>query len=220
LHIGGHNPQTEKFEGIHWHVSKDVEVRYLATDDKRTEIAKIRVKMPDGTETEYAKEGVDVPKEKEGEWRLMDCIDCHNRPTHVYDRPEERVDFGLLSKKINPDIEGIREDSLVVIKKEYSSREDAREKMAGDLLALQQKRNPDQAKKNEKDIEKAAAFLLEAYLGNVWPDTKVAWGTYKSHLGHQDADEGYGCWRCHDEEHVNKDGETISQDCSLCHDEP
>lgn len=220
LHIGGHNPETNVFEGIHWHVSHEVEVSYLAADEKRTQIAKVRVKRPDGTADEFIKGDIEVPATEEENWRVMDCIDCHNRPTHIYNMPEERVDFGLLSKKINPEIPGIREDSLKVITKEYASREEAKASMTNDLISLQKQRDAGMAETNKNDLLKAGDFLLEAYLGNVWPEMKVAWGTYRDHLGHQWADDGYGCWRCHDEEHVNSAGETISQDCSICHDEP
>jgi len=48
----------------------------------------------------------------------------------------------------------------------------------------------------------------------------IDWGTYKQHIGHQDADDGYGCFRCHDDEHQTKFGKTIPQDCDMCHDEP
>ncbi|MBU4294478.1 MAG: NapC/NirT family cytochrome c [Desulfobulbaceae bacterium] len=220
LHIGGQNPEKNVFEGIHWHVSQQVEVSYLAVDEKRTQIARVKVKRQDGTTDEFVKSDIEVPENEEQQWRVMDCIDCHNRPTHIYNMPEERVDFGLLSKKINPEIPGIREDSLQVITKEYASRAEAEESMISDLLFLQKERSAEQAAKYKEDIIKTGSFLLEAYLGNVWPDMDVKWGTYRDHLGHQYADEGYGCWRCHDEEHLNKSGETISQDCSLCHDEP
>jgi nitrate/TMAO reductase-like tetraheme cytochrome c subunit len=219
LHIGGHNPETNVFEGIHWHVSQEVEVSYLAADEKRTQIARVKVKRPDGTSDEFVKKDIEVA-ETGGQWRVMDCIDCHNRPTHIYDMPEERVDFGLLSKAINPDIPGIREDSLKVITKAYESRDQAKESIINDLLFLQKERSAEQAEKYKGDIIKAGSFLLESYLGNVWPEMKVEWGTYRDHLGHRWADDGYGCWRCHDEEHVNNSGETISQDCSICHDEP
>jgi len=220
LHIGGHNPETNAFEGIHWHVSQKVEVSYLAVDEKRTQIAKVKVKRPDGTSDEFVKGDMEVPENEEQHWRVMDCIDCHNRPTHIYNMPEERVDFGLLSKTINPEIPGIREDSLQVITKEYASRAEAEEAMISDLLFLQKERSAELAAKYKEDIIKAGSFLLEAYLGNVWPEMDVQWGTYRDHLGHQWAEEGYGCWRCHDEEHLNNSGETISQDCSICHDEP
>lgn len=220
LHIGGHNPESSDFEGIHWHVSNDVEVSYLAADAKRTEIAKVRVKRPDGSTDEFSYDGYDVPEGEEAQWRVMDCIDCHNRPTHIYEMPEERVDFGLLSKRINPDIPGIREDSLEVIAKDYATRDEAKDLMVGDLLALQQERDAETAARFEEDIREAGAYLLESYLNNVWPETNVGWGTYKSHLGHQWADDGFGCWRCHDDAHENAEGETISQDCTLCHDDP
>ncbi len=224
LHIGGRNPQTDAFEGIHWHVSKDVEIKYLAADDKRTQIARVKVTRPDGSESEYVKEDIEVHEVEDdghgGGWRVMDCIDCHNRPTHVYDMPEERVDFGLVSKRINPEIVGIREDSLAVLTKEYATREEAEETMVDLLVAMQTARDADQANTYKADIRAAGAYLLETYLGNVWPEMNVLWGTYQGHLGHQYADDGYGCWRCHDEEHVNEEGETITQDCALCHDEP
>ncbi|HEB49768.1 MAG TPA: cytochrome C [Desulfobulbus sp.] len=220
LHIGGHNPVTGSFEGIHWHVSKDVEVKYLAANEKRTSIARVKVRRPDGSEDEFVKSDVEVEEGYEPKWRIMDCIDCHNRPTHILDMPEDVVDFGLLSRKMNPEIKGIREDGLTVITMEYESQDDARKKLVNNLLELQKKRDPAQFAKYEEEIRKAGEYLLDKFLGNVWPRQKVLWGTYKVHLGHQFADEGYGCWRCHDDEHENSKGETISQDCSLCHDEP
>lgn len=220
LHIGGRNPRTGLFEGIHWHVSHNVEVSYIAADEKRTRIAKVKVKRPDGTVEEFSKKGLEAPAGKEGSWRVMDCIDCHNRPTHVYDLPEERVDFGLLSKRINPEIPGIREDSLIAITRRYNSQEEAKVEMVSHLLKLQALRGQDQAKKYEGDIRLAGEYLLDVWLANVWPEMEIQWGTYRSHLGHQYADEGYGCFRCHDEEHETKDGKTIPQDCSQCHDEP
>ncbi len=225
LHIGGRNPVTDAFEGIHWHVSQDVEVSYLAADQKRTEIGKVRVKRPDGSKDEFVKADIEVhePAEDDGHgggWRIMDCIDCHNRPTHVYDMPEERVDFGLLSKRINGEIPGIREDSLAVLTFGYTDRDEAQAQMIGKLLAMQKERDPEVAQKFEAEIRNTGEYLLETYLNNVWPRMDIHWGTYKSHLGHQYADDGYGCWRCHDEEHENENGDTITQDCALCHDEP
>jgi len=221
LHIGGHNPQTGDFEGIHWHVSKDVEVSYLAADKKRTQIARVRVKRPDGSEEEFVKDDIEVAEGEEGEWRTMDCIDCHNRPTHIYDMPDEVVDFGLLSKRINSEIEGIREDSLIALQREYPSRDEAEAKIGEHLIGLQKLRGEEQFEKYKEDIRKAGEYLVESYLNNIWPKMNVFWGTYSGHLGHKYYDEnGFGCWRCHDDEHVSESGSYIVQDCDLCHDEP
>jgi NapC/NirT cytochrome c family, N-terminal region len=220
LHVGGPNPETDAYEGIHWHVSKDVKVRYLAVDQKRTQIAKVKVTRFDGSEDEFVNNTLEVPKGVDANWRIMDCIDCHNRPTHKYDNPEERVDFGLRSKKISPDVPGIREDSLIVLTQKYSSRDEAKKLLVGDLLALQAARDAEGAKMHETAIRKAGDYLLETYLGNIWPLMNIGWGEYKEHLGHQFEEEGYGCFRCHNENLENTKGETISQDCALCHDEP
>jgi len=229
LHIGGRNPETGKFEGIHWHVSDNVKVEYLATDEKRTNIAKVRVTRPDGTHDEFVKSSIEMPEGEEGEWRTMDCIDCHNRPTHIYDLPSDVVDFGLLSKDINGDIPGIREDALTALTAEYATRDEAAEKIGPALRELQYQRNGEEIDKYRDDIEKAGLYLVDGYMANVWPETKVEWGTYQSHLGHRSEDyggylfaagESFGCFRCHDEEHENNSGKVISQDCSLCHDEP
>jgi hypothetical protein len=52
------------------------------------------------------------------------------------------------------------------------------------------------------------------YNRNVFPDMKVTWGTYPNNLGHMDF---VGCFRCHDDQHADKDGKTVPQDCSACH---
>ncbi len=219
LHLGGKNPKNDTFEGIHRHADKNLKIDYEVLDEKRTSIGQVKVTRANGETEIYA--GDKSAKDAHTEWRTMDCIDCHNRPTHQYDDLEQKVDFGLGSKKIDPTIAGIREDSLTVLKKEYSSREVAKKEIGEGLLSLMTKRHGAEfVKKNQKTLASSGAFLVEAYLGNIWPEMKITWGTYKSHLGHQNEGEGYGCFRCHDEEHKTKDGKTISQSCDLCHDEP
>jgi hypothetical protein len=222
LHIGGHNPITGDFEGIHWHVSANNKVSYLAVDEKRTQIARVRVTRPDGSEEEFVKDSIKIPEGAEPEWRTMDCIDCHNRPTHIYQMPDEVVDAGLLSEAINNKIPGIREDSLTALTKKYETRAEAAENMTDYLISLQTLRGgAEHVAKWGPDIRKAGAYLLKSWQGNVWPAMKVEWGTYLSHLGHQHyEDAGFGCWRCHDEEHVSAKGNVITQDCGTCHDEP
>ncbi len=221
LHIGGRNPITAAFEGIHWHVSNNVKVEYESLDDTRTAIGRIKVSKPSGITEEYFLEDSEDAAKKDIVWRTMDCIDCHNRPTHVYDALEPKVDFGLYSKKINPELPGIREDSLIVLQKEYPSRQEAQEKLVETLLALQAERNGSAfVEENQQSLISSGAYLLEAYMGNVWPKMKVTWGTYKGHNGHMYEDEGYGCFRCHDDEHQTSFGKTISQSCDLCHDYP
>jgi hypothetical protein len=43
---------------------------------------------------------------------------------------------------------------------------------------------------------------------------KVTWGVYADNLGHTTST---GCFRCHDDSHIAKNGKTISADCEYCH---
>ena len=43
---------------------------------------------------------------------------------------------------------------------------------------------------------------------------KVRWDKYPNHIGHL---EFNGCFRCHNNTHLSKTGDNISQDCNLCH---
>ena len=219
LHLGGRDPISNSMKGIHWHAGRGIRIDYQPLNDKRTKIGAVKLTRADGT----IKVFTNGAKEKSGSlpWRQMDCTDCHNRPTHIFDDLVAKVDAGLAGKKIHGEIPGIRQNSLTVLQKPYVSREEAAKSIIPDLKALQEKRNgADFVTKNDKAITESGEFLKEAYLGNIWPAMKITWGTYKSQIGHQHADAGYGCFRCHDEEHATESGETISQDCGSCHKEP
>ncbi len=64
------------------------------------------------------------------------------------------------------------------------------------------------------DLARSVAAAEQLYRVNVFPEMKVSWGTYKSHLGHSDLP---GCARCHDDEHKSREGRLVRQDCELCH---
>jgi hypothetical protein len=82
-------------------------------------------------------------------------------------------------------------------------------------------RSEKQAEEHADDLRIAGEYLVESYQNNIWPKMNVVWGTYSGHLGHKYYDEnGFGCFRCHDEEHTSEAGNYITMDCDLCHDEP
>ena len=63
-------------------------------------------------------------------------------------------------------------------------------------------------------VEQAGAEVAKIYLRNVFPDMRVTWGTHPNNIGHNDSP---GCFRCHDGSHTSADGQTITNDCSTCH---
>ena len=93
LRVGG--IQERASHGIHWHVDPDNRIRYRA-DESREKFYEVELTTPQGTVKRYRAPDTGAEDlesgESGGEWRLMDCIDCHNRPTHVYRTPEEAID--------------------------------------------------------------------------------------------------------------------------------
>jgi hypothetical protein len=208
LKVGGGTP--ERGQGIHWHVMPGVEIRYKS-DDKRNEISVVEAKLPNGETRTYVKKGA---KEGNEPWRSMDCIDCHNRPTHQFKPPENVVDHAIEVGKIDRALPFVRREAMKAIKAEYPSHDAAKKAIPAALEKFYAETYPAIAKEKAKAIAAAGEALVDGYTTHVWPQMKITWGTYPSFLGHNQAP---GCWRCHDEEHVSKDGKVISQDCTTCH---
>ena len=93
VHVGGGSERLGIAQGIHWHMNVANEIEYIATDDKRQVIPWVRVKDRSGNVREYTAEGVTPEQLAKGERRRMDCMDCHNRPSHpMAATPERAVD--------------------------------------------------------------------------------------------------------------------------------
>lgn len=210
LRVGGTQPSGAK--GIHWHVDPGLEIRYLA-DSTRETIYDVELTRADGTKSVF-KGPEDLPEGGETEWRTMDCVDCHNRPTHVYGLPHSEVDLALERGEIDRDLPFIRRQAVAALETSYDSHEAARSGIADEITAFYAASYPELAVGSSEEINAATAVLGDIYSSNVFPQMKVEWGTYPDHIGHEASD---GCYRCHNDEHATSDGEVISQDCDTCH---
>jgi hypothetical protein len=108
----------------------------------------------------------------------------------------------------------LKKKSVEILKANYSSSEDAAEKIPSALTKFYESNYPEVYQKRKTDIQQAAKMVANLYARNVFPELKVGWGTYPNNAGHTDFP---GCFRCHDEDHSDADGKTITQDCETCH---
>jgi hypothetical protein len=221
LRVGGMEGRVAK--GIHGHVAPDIRIRYRS-DAKRETIYEVELQRPDGTvkrfkgpEAEGAPAGGAAPEAGEGdpmEWRTMDCIDCHNRPTHIYRTAEDEVDAALQLGRLDRSLPYLRREALRAMRGDYPTHGAASREIPAQLRKFYRDSYPDVAAAKAEAIERAGAEAARLHNLNVFPQMKIGWGTYPNHLGHQSSP---GCFRCHDDAHRAADGETISQDCSTCH---
>jgi len=214
--IGSAGDRSAGSHGIHWHVAPENQIVYKATDRQRNEIPEVSQKTANGDTIVYkvsdAEEQLAAGEHEEE--RVMDCIDCHNRPSHVYLPPNPAVDGKILTGDIPRGLPFIKQQAMKTILVEYKTQDEARAAIADDLTNFYEKSYPDLYASNRAEVDKAIAGVQAAYSENVFPEMGIQWNTYTTNIGHAtDA----GCFRCHDEEHETAEGETISMDCDTCH---
>jgi len=101
-----------------------------------------------------------------------------------------------------------------LLKKNYATQKEAATQIPLAFAGFYQQNYVDLSTSRSEDIHQAGKAILAIYNRNVFPELKVSWGTYPNNLGHTDFP---GCFRCHDGSHTASDGQSITQDCSTCH---
>jgi hypothetical protein len=175
----------------------------------------VRVKDRNGNVREYYVEGITPEELQKGEQRRMDCVDCHNRPTHPFSpSPERAVDAAIAAGELTRSLPYIRREAVAALKVNYPDRPSAEQEIAARLTGFYTSNYAEVAAGRREEIDRAVEAVQRVYGRNVFPKMNVTWGTHPNHIGHVDSP---GCFRCHDDNHRTTDGRTIGQDCSLCH---
>ena len=208
LKVGGSNSGGS--HGIHWHVDPNVNIRYRS-DETREEI--YEVEFTHGEEDTITYADRKAPEEG-GVWRSMDCVDCHNRPSHIYESPGPAVDEAIANGLIDRSLPFIKRESLRIIGAEHESHEAAREAITAELTGFYTENYPEVASERAADIDAIANVLGDIYSVNIFPQMNVWWDTYPNHIGHEQSD---GCFRCHRRSMRTAERKQISDDCDNCH---
>jgi hypothetical protein len=214
VHVGGGSQRLGIASGIHWHMNLANEVEYITTDDKRQVIPYVRLKDRNGNVREYFAEGVTPAQLAKGERRRMDCMDCHNRPSHTMaPTAEKAVNEAMALDEIPKALPFVHREAVKALKVSYGSEQAAGEGISRALREYYQSQQPIDAARRQ-DVEKAVNATVRIFSRNVFPEMNVQFGTYPNNIGHMDFP---GCFRCHDDNHASKDGKKIGQECDTCH---
>lgn len=219
MRTGGLDPLTRQPQGNHGvHLEPGAAIEYVAGDEKRQEIPYVRYQRPDGEVIEYISAVAETPLEelRAAPRRRMDCMDCHNRPTHTFQMPGPALDQALEAKRIDPSLPYSKQQGLELLQRSYASQAEAASQIRTRLRNFYRQQYPEIFNSPRRAaIEQAADTLIEIYQRNVFPRMKIFWGTYPNNLGH---DPFPGCFRCHDGLHSTADeSRTIPSDCDTCH---
>ena len=217
MKIGAKHPALGLREGIHWHINPDVKIEYIATDKQREEIPWVRyTNLKTGETVVYQDKNNPLnPKEiSKLEVRTMDCMDCHNRPSHDFQPPSKFINTAMTAGRIPTTLPNLKAVSLDLCAKEYPSTRAALKAISDGINDYYKKNYPEIYAKKKTLIAKAIKGLQGAFSHNIFPEMKVRWSVHPNNLGHL---ESKGCFRCHNGTHVSDKGRVIGRDCNLCH---
>jgi hypothetical protein len=215
MHIGGGANLGPGIHGVH--LGKGVTMRYFPVDESRQNIPVVE-RTENGKTVRFV--AADAKPEQiqaandQSKWRVMDCMDCHNRPSHTYQLPERALNEAFVNGTIPANLPWAKKHGLEVMKAEYKTQDDATLRLPAAFAKLYQDQHPDVHASRKADIDKAASGILAAWKRNIFPEMNVKWGSYPNNLGHTDFP---GCFRCHDDNHASQSGQKVSQDCNTCH---
>jgi nitrate/TMAO reductase-like tetraheme cytochrome c subunit len=217
IKTGGGSPTTGLTAGIHWHMNIANEVTYIATDKLRQEIPWVRIRdRRTGRTVEYLSEASKLTAAQiaAAPSRRMDCVDCHNRPTHVYVPPDRSVDRALLAGTVDRTLPYAKQQAVAALTKDYDTTPHALQGIATDFAAYYKKSYPAIFATRRASIDSSTVALQQIFSTTRFPEMRVDWRTHRDNVGHF---YSLGCFRCHDDQHVSKDGQRISKECTVCH---
>jgi hypothetical protein len=127
---------------------------------------------------------------------------------------EDALNRAMAEGAVSPELPWIHKEGLVLLNANFATDAEARAKIPVELEAFYRTQHPDVWAAKAGLVRAAGEGLVYIFAHNVFPDMKVTWGTHPNHIGHMSYP---GCFRCHDGDHVAKDGKAITQDCAACH---
>jgi hypothetical protein len=219
VRTGGGTLNLGENAGIHWHMAINEKVYFRATDPGLQQIPWIKVINGDGSETIYRDKSVNFSDEELNRLPLnfMDCMDCHNRPSHVFLPPETAVDQAMAGGYISSRLPWIKKLALDALMKDYGDRQNVYEEIGQFIEAYYAKNYPKVLKNQKAELKQAVGTIFGIYDRNVFPTMKVNWTTYPNNIGHRNWP---GCFRCHNNRHVSQAGKVLTSGCPVCHTTP
>jgi nitrate/TMAO reductase-like tetraheme cytochrome c subunit len=216
IKVGGGNPGAGPVGGIHWHMNVANEVTFIASDERRQVIPWVRMKSADGRVTEYMATNAQLTAGQisEAPKRTMDCTDCHNRPAHIYLPPNVAVDRSLDAGKLAIELPFIKAKAVEALARSYASNDEAIAAIAASISEYYKTTYPELYASKPEVIAAAITEVQRIYQTYFFPEMKTDWRSHPNNIGHYTAQ---GCFRCHDGQHVSRDGKVIRNECAVCH---
>lgn len=204
-------------EGIHWHINPNINIEYISENDKRELITYVKyTNKVTGEVTIYKSPDLEISDSTiaVSSARTMDCIDCHNRPSHKYSSPPVYFDKAMLTNEISQDIPFVKRTAMEILRNNFTDKDTALMQIRDGIIDYYKSDFSEYFGRNSSKIDSTVATLQKEYSQNTFPGMKVSYDVYPDHIGHLEVE---GCFRCHNDAFEAENGRKITRDCNLCH---
>ena len=203
--------------GIHQHINPDIRIEYKTSAQNRQEIPWVKYTNLKTGDVEIFTDSDNMLSQNQLdslETRVMDCLDCHNRPSHNYNAPQNFTDKLMSDGVIPKTLPEIKMVAMMALNQEYPTTDSAFTAIRSQVEEYYESGYPDILTNNKSEVEQAINGIQTGYASNIFPEMKVTWKAYPNNIGHMESE---GCYRCHNDRHATESGKVISKDCNLCH---
>ena len=213
INIGGAEPMAGQPSGIHWHMNIANKITFISSDPQNQNIPWVQIEDRQGHIKVFQSKDSPLKPEQiqNGHKHVMDCIDCHDRPSHIFTPPDRSVDSALLSGKLDPAMPFIKQQAVTALTATY--KDDAAA-MNGIRKSLADYYSKPGDSVTAPALQNAIVEVQQIYRETIFPYMKVDWRTHPNNVGHYYSP---GCFRCHDGQHVDAAGKAIPNSCDTCH---
>ena len=204
-------------EGIHWHINPEVKIEYISDNDKREVIRYVKYTNKTTGETTIYRNAENPASDSlitASPIRTMDCIDCHNRPSHNYNSPPVYFNKILINGSVSKDIPFIKKVGMDILKQTFTNKDTALMIIRDSITKFYKSDYKEYFLKNSNLLDNSIAGIQKAFSENNFPGMKVTYNAYPEHIGHLESE---GCFRCHNNNFKSESGKIITRDCNLCH---
>ncbi|WP_163714057.1 NapC/NirT family cytochrome c [Mangrovibacterium lignilyticum] len=205
-------------KGIHQHISPDVKIEYKTSVENRQVIPWVKYTNTKTGVTEIYTDSENILTAEELDsldTRVMDCLDCHNRPSHDYKAPQNFIDQSMAEGQFSKTLPSIKLLAMLALNQDYPTKDSAFYAIKTQVDEYYEMTDPDILENRRAEVDQAIATIQQDYANNIFPEMNASWKYYPNNIGHMETD---GCFRCHNDRHATESGKVISKDCNLCHD--
>ena len=141
-------------------------IRYTPADESRQKIPWVEYTDGQGRTTAYTVAGREArSRSRTCRVREMDCMDCHNRPTHAFELPERAVDRAMSVGEISASLPYIKKKAVELLKATYPSNE------AGGCRHPRGARDATTGRATPRFTARGAADIARSAARGCWPST-------------------------------------------------